>query len=200
MTASTGSATNWFRYTARQFDSSTALYYYRARYYDPMTGRFLSEDPIGTSGALDLYSYVSNNPVNRVDAFGLKESKPRPPELSPHVAYYICCKKEKPSICEKNPSTDPWVRQCQEAHERQHIRDIEQGYVPGLGSNPCKGVPNGRPLRVNEAQSVFLECRGYCEQLKCLRKVFQSPGVRTTEEQVQSQIARYCGAAVCDAK
>ena len=45
MRESTGSATNWFRYTARQFDSATALYYYRARYYDPMTGRFLSEDP-----------------------------------------------------------------------------------------------------------------------------------------------------------
>jgi RHS repeat-associated protein len=42
----TVSATNWFRYTARQFDSDTGLYYYRARYYDPKSGRFLSEDPL----------------------------------------------------------------------------------------------------------------------------------------------------------
>ena len=42
----TVSATNWFRYTARQFDSDTGLYYYRARYYDPQSGRFLSEDPL----------------------------------------------------------------------------------------------------------------------------------------------------------
>ena len=197
---STGSATNWFRYTARQFDSSTALYYYRARYYDPMTGRFLSEDPIGTSGALDLYLYVSNNPVNRVDAFGLKESKPRPPEPNPNAAYYICRKKEKPAICERNPATDPWIKQCQEEHERQHIRDIEKGCVPGLGSNPCRGAANGVPVLVNLAQSAFLECRGYCEQLKCLRRVFQSSAVRSTEEQVQKQIGKYCGAAGCDAK
>ena len=38
MTASTGSATNWFRYTGRQFDSTGGLYYYRARYYGGKNG------------------------------------------------------------------------------------------------------------------------------------------------------------------
>jgi RHS repeat-associated protein len=72
MTASTGSATNWFRYTARQFDSSTALYYYRARYYDPMTGRFLSEDPIRFSGAdMNVFRFVRNKPTGFVDRMGL---------------------------------------------------------------------------------------------------------------------------------
>jgi uncharacterized protein RhaS with RHS repeats len=42
MTASTGSTTNPLRYPAREFDSETNLYYYRARYYDPATGRFIS--------------------------------------------------------------------------------------------------------------------------------------------------------------
>jgi RHS repeat-associated protein len=70
MTASTGSATNWFRYTARQFDSSTALYYYRARYYDPTTGRFLSEDRIGFSGGVDFYVYAENSPLNLKDPSG----------------------------------------------------------------------------------------------------------------------------------
>lgn len=50
ITASSGSVSNPFRYTGRDFDSETGLYYYRARYYDPTTGRFLSEDPLGTSG------------------------------------------------------------------------------------------------------------------------------------------------------
>lgn len=49
-TASSGSLTNPFQYTGREFDTETGLYYYRARYYDPSTGRFLSEDPIGFSG------------------------------------------------------------------------------------------------------------------------------------------------------
>jgi len=71
LTNSTGSATNWFRYTARQFDSDTALYYYRARYYDPTTGRFLSEDPIGFNGGGNFYAYVQNRPLNYGDPSGL---------------------------------------------------------------------------------------------------------------------------------
>lgn len=71
LTSSTGSATNWFRYTARQFDSDTALYYYRARYYDPTTGRFLSEDPIGFVGGINRYRYVGNNSLLYTDSSGL---------------------------------------------------------------------------------------------------------------------------------
>ena len=75
MTASMGSATNWYRYTARQFDSDTALYYYRARYYDPTVGRFLSEDPIKFDGGVNFYAYVSNNPVIFLDPFGYFEKQ-----------------------------------------------------------------------------------------------------------------------------
>ena len=38
-TASSGSLTNWFQYTGREFDTETSLYYYRARYYDACAGR-----------------------------------------------------------------------------------------------------------------------------------------------------------------
>jgi uncharacterized protein RhaS with RHS repeats len=49
------------------------LYYYRARFYDPMIGRFLSEDPIGfSSGDVNLYRYVANNPINLIDPLGLE--------------------------------------------------------------------------------------------------------------------------------
>ena len=62
---------NSFRYTGREFDSETGLYYYRARYYDPEVGRFLSEDPIGFDGGINFYSYVGNNPINFFNPFGL---------------------------------------------------------------------------------------------------------------------------------
>ena len=45
--ATSGSIVNNFRYTGREFDTETSLYYYRSRYYDPAQGRFLSEDPYG---------------------------------------------------------------------------------------------------------------------------------------------------------
>jgi RHS repeat-associated protein len=68
--ATTGSLTNPFRYTGREFDTETGLYFYRARYYDPTNGRFLSEDPIGFDGGVNLYSYASNSPINWVDPTG----------------------------------------------------------------------------------------------------------------------------------
>jgi RHS repeat-associated protein len=70
LTNSTGSATNWFRYTARQFDSDTALYNYRARYYDPTTGRFLSEDPARFDAGINFYSYALNSPISWKDPSG----------------------------------------------------------------------------------------------------------------------------------
>ena len=59
-------------FTGREYDSETGLYFYRARYYDPAIGRFISEDPIGFSGGdLNLYAYVRNNPVKYKDPLGL---------------------------------------------------------------------------------------------------------------------------------
>jgi RHS repeat-associated protein len=71
LTASSGTAFNTYRYTGRESDSETGLYYDRARYYDPSVGRFISEDPILFEGGMDFYAYVSNNSVNRIDPLGL---------------------------------------------------------------------------------------------------------------------------------
>jgi RHS repeat-associated protein len=62
--------TNVFEYTGRE-NEGNGLYYYRARYYSPQFGRFISEDPIGYWGGINAYAYVGNNPVNFVDPFGL---------------------------------------------------------------------------------------------------------------------------------
>ena len=52
-------------------DEGNGLLYMRARYYDPATGRFISKDPIGWAGGLNLYAYTGNNPVNYADPLGL---------------------------------------------------------------------------------------------------------------------------------
>ena len=68
--SSTGTLTNPLRFTAREYDQESGLYFYRARYYDPQVGRFISRDPIGLMGGLNLYAYARNNPVMRVDPRG----------------------------------------------------------------------------------------------------------------------------------
>ncbi|MBI5196646.1 MAG: DUF2778 domain-containing protein [Nitrospirae bacterium] len=68
----TGTITNPYTFTGREYDAETGMYYYRARYYDATIGRFISEDPVGFAGGdVNLYAYVGNNPVNFVDPFGL---------------------------------------------------------------------------------------------------------------------------------
>lgn len=60
-----------FAYTGRELDSETGQYYYRARYYDPATGRFINEDLIGFEGGdTNLYRYVGNSPTLYVDPSG----------------------------------------------------------------------------------------------------------------------------------
>ena len=69
--------TNWLtnvtrtKFTARE-DDGTGLYYYRARYFHPALGRFVSEDPMGYGGGnINIYAYSMGNPVNLADPLGL---------------------------------------------------------------------------------------------------------------------------------
>ena len=66
----TTNTNNPYAYTGRELDD-TDLYYYRARYYDPTTQRFLSQDPIGfASGDFNFYRYVGNSPTYFRDPSG----------------------------------------------------------------------------------------------------------------------------------
>ena len=61
-------------YTGREPDAATGLIYYRARWFDPQLGRFISEDPIGfAAGDANLSRYVGNSTPNAVDPSGLEE-------------------------------------------------------------------------------------------------------------------------------
>lgn len=62
-----------FGYTGRQYDPETGLYQYRARYYSPRLGVFISTDPIGTGDDPNLYGYVGQDPVNKTDPTGMCE-------------------------------------------------------------------------------------------------------------------------------
>ena len=68
----TGTVEQPYTYTGREFDQDTGLYYYRARYYDATTGRFLQQDPLKLGGgSVNLYGYVLNSPANFIDPSGL---------------------------------------------------------------------------------------------------------------------------------
>ncbi len=64
---------NRYAFQGREIDWETGLYYFRARWYDPETGRWLSKDPLGISGGLNQYVFVENTPVNSIDPSGLTD-------------------------------------------------------------------------------------------------------------------------------
>ena len=62
----------WFAYTGREWDPAAGFYFYRARWYDPRAGRFLSEDPLGfAAGDVNLSRYVGNGATLWVDPSGM---------------------------------------------------------------------------------------------------------------------------------
>jgi RHS repeat-associated protein len=71
--ASAGGGTNTESgYTGASTPNQTGGFtYLRNRWYDPATGRFLTQDPIGLAGGVNLYAYAGNDPVSYSDPFGL---------------------------------------------------------------------------------------------------------------------------------
>ena len=68
--AETGTSDNTRKFTGKEFDADSNLYYYGARYYDPYIGRFTQRDPIGDG--VNWYAYTYNNPLKYTDPTGLR--------------------------------------------------------------------------------------------------------------------------------
>jgi RHS repeat-associated protein len=63
--------TNPFRFSTKYTDDETDLVYYGYRYYRPVSGRWISRDTIEERGGNNIYNFVCNNPISRIDMFGL---------------------------------------------------------------------------------------------------------------------------------
>ena len=94
---------NPWMYTSRFTDEETGLYYYRARYYSPATGRFLQRDPLSILTGPNLYEYVRSSPQTRIDPHGLAGKKPSHKDT---IAYAEFCMESCPDL--------ETGRQCQE--------------------------------------------------------------------------------------
>jgi len=80
-TVSTHADDNPFRFSTKVTDDETGLVYYGYRYYSPILGRWISRDPIGEKGGLNLARLSRNQPISYVDALGLQEPAAQGPTL-----------------------------------------------------------------------------------------------------------------------
>jgi RHS repeat-associated protein len=69
---------NPIRFSTKYTDDQTGLLYYGYRYYNPTTGRWVSRDPIGERGGINLYVFIGNCSISQVDADGRQGYSPWP--------------------------------------------------------------------------------------------------------------------------
>jgi RHS repeat-associated protein len=77
----TGTVANPFTFVGAfgVMDEGGGLYFMKNRYFDAQAGKFLQKDPIGIAGGFNLYAYASNNPVDRIDPYGLDDKDAKLP-------------------------------------------------------------------------------------------------------------------------
>jgi len=111
-------------FTGKERDAESGNDYFGARYYNPTTGRFLSEDPSGFGGGINLYEYADDNPTNETDPSG---ELPIPPILMPTLptqgpGNVLPGFTKQDGVCTTGPfanmmNSRPCVKECCKAHD-----------------------------------------------------------------------------------
>jgi RHS repeat-associated protein len=149
-------------WVAHNGSNTDGLHYYGYRFYDPLTQRWPSRDPIGERGGLNLYEFAWNNPVDYFDHFGLFVKPTDYPPADPNDNTIICYN-GKLTIQNKNKGPD---RKCTGVHEYTHLQDWLKRY----GDDVCKGQKNGTTPVGGDGYDEFLrqsECKAYKAGKKC---------------------------------
>jgi RHS repeat-associated protein len=135
-----------FAYTGQITLPEAKLYYYKARVYDPASGRFLQNDPIGYKDDINLYAYVGGDPVNRGDSTGTRADKaiPSPQEMDAARRRGVsrAWAAERKLIAAGQPGTYAWT-------PAQRAEIIRTGRVSGFTGHHINTVA-GNPIQMAE--------------------------------------------------
>jgi RHS repeat-associated protein len=146
-----------FRFSTKRHFADLGLNYYGYRYYAPSIGRWMSLDPLGEAGGLNLYGFVQNDPVNWIDPYGLTITTlpfpgipvPPPALIGIGIGFWIWDQVIDPYLeaRSKRKKTDPpWV-------------DDYKQHNPGKDPNGrCKPCKENSPVWTNPNQD---DCRGH---------------------------------------
>lgn len=125
-----------FQFTGR-VPVSDGLYYYRARFYDPKAGKFLSEDPTGFAGGdVNLYRYVKNNPVRFIDPLGLQTTGSSSEDEK-------CATNTEQSTAEGDPAKEKMVEAVAETAVEQILAHVAEGSAAAVATSSA-GAAAGR--------------------------------------------------------
>jgi len=131
------SVTFKIRFPGQYFDAETGLHYNRFRYYDPGIGRYISADPIGQAGGINLYPYAALNPTNEIDPLGLV-----PPFESPALVTSLPRLLSIKSDAAAFASAVPRLGQAEEDAVRHCVAACEAAKELGAGVAAAAGTAN----------------------------------------------------------
>jgi RHS repeat-associated protein len=109
-----------YRYTGKERDEETGLYYFGARYYAPWIGRWTSADPSGSVDGLNLYAYVQGNPIRKNDPTGTQG------EDSPHLEL------KPPSLLDNRTAAERFAERHAGALGDFHLRLNDPSAAPNI--------------------------------------------------------------------
>jgi RHS repeat-associated protein len=181
-----------FRFQGQQFDEETGLHYNRFRYYDPATGRFISEDPIKLLGGANLFIY-SPNPIVWLDPYGLagegalgtygslntkthRGDNMEAHELIRHEALaQMGCTKKGKNGDDLRMRANPSIALSNDRHDIVHANEIalSQQYTNTNGKNTFQFGTNGKPSKqqMDVWQGALRQSGISASQAKKLRKM-----------------------------
>jgi uncharacterized protein RhaS with RHS repeats len=134
--------------------------YYRARYYDPQTGRFLNEDPIRFKGGVNLYACVGNDPINKTDpdGTGFVDCAKAMAELARATANF---QKDLRNIQNLPPGQCPDPKHLKELNQRQRdLQDALDKVIRHCGKYAGAAVAIGVATQLIIEAGPFLEFVG----------------------------------------
>jgi len=154
-------------FTGREWDPETKLYYYRARYYDPQGGRFISEDPSGLGDGPNLFSYVGNGPTGWIDATGRGKMRPVPGHPKWTYRHDYPAGQGDPPHTQYEKNGDPYARRVypdgtQKQHGKGVDKDVPADVVQDTPPHPAA------PRPVEEPQNEPNEMSNVCERFPAL--------------------------------
>jgi RHS repeat-associated protein len=116
-------AANVYRFSSKECHTNSAMYYYLYRFYVPNLQRWLNRDPVGEAWGLDLYQFVSNDPLSELDHFGLRAT---PAPAAPNID--TCNPQQRQDIQTAMPQACNRVRKsCSDPNCMGPMADAAQG-------------------------------------------------------------------------
>ena len=138
-----------YRYTGKERDEESGLYYHKARYYAPWLGRWTATDPTGIDDGLNVYTYVKDNPVIRIDPKGTQGNQPEDERPSPPLGHtYTSATFPDP----EDPSTtrgDPPLRSEYGTPSTPFANQSQSTGQPDVITIPRRTLPGGITLGGN---------------------------------------------------